>query len=119
MSDEQVNSGPQIQRRVKWVDLPEEYAGFQAQVWVNAPTRLWTELNSGEEEKALGAAQKLVLAHNGWLDFDGVPYPAPSAVEFWNEIPTELAACVLAAIQAEVQKLPNSMVPKPRRSKRG
>lgn len=116
---EENGKGPQIQRREKWVELPDEYAGFKAKVWVNAPTKLWTDLNSGEEEKALEAAQKLVLEHNGWLDFDGVPYPETSRGEFWELIPTELAACVLAAIQAEVQKLPNSMVPRNRRSRRG
>lgn len=117
--DEEKTLGPQIQRREKWVELPAEYAGFKAKVWINGPTALWSDMNSGEEGKALEAAKKLVLAHNGWRDFDGKEYPPPAEDTFWELIPTELAACVLAAIQAEVQKLPNSMLPQKRRSRRG
>ena len=113
-------TGPQIQRREKWVDLPEqEYPGFKVQVWVNAPSKLWPMLSSGEEAEAQAAAKQLVIAHNGWLDFEGQPFPPPSETSFWEEIPTELAACILAGIQAEMQKLPNSMAPRRRRSKRG
>ena len=111
--------GPRIQRRETWIDLPEEYAGFRVKIWVNSPSKLWADLGSGDEERAQAAAEKLVLEHNGWLDFDGDPYPPPSLPEFWDEIPTELAACVLAAAQAEIQKLPNSIAPRRRRSKRG
>lgn len=116
---EENGKGPRIPRREKWVQLPEEYPGFEAQVWVNAPTQVWGNLSSPDEGVAMEAAKKLVVAHNGWLDFDGEPYPSPSDEAFWNAIPTELAACTLAAIQAEAQKLPNSMMPKPRSSRRG
>lgn len=113
------STGPQIKRRETWVDLPKEYDGFSFRVWLNAPARIWTDLASDKETTAREAIQKLVLEHNGWLDFDGKPYPLASDPKFWEEIPTELAACMLAASQAEIQKLPNSMAPQRRRSRRG
>lgn len=114
-------NGPQVQRREAWVDLPEEYAGFKVQVWVNAPTKLFMALRGEDmtEEQLQETASKLVLAHNGWRDFDGNEYPPPSEEAFWVEIPTELAACVFALLQAESFKLPNSLAPKSRRSRRG
>ena len=119
MSKSDNGNAPQIQRREKWVDLPDEYPGFRVRIWVNSPTRLWADLGSGDEQAGQKAAKKLVLEHNGWLDFDGNPYPPPSETAFWEEIPTELAACIMAVAQAEIQKLPNSIMPRRRRSRRG
>lgn len=114
-----VPTGPQIQRREKWIDLPDEYAGFRLKIWVNAPTKLWMAVNSasngGSESEAQKAIEKIVLEHNGWRDFDGRPYPPPTSAEFWQEIPTELAACILVATQVEMSNLPNSMAPRKRR----
>jgi len=112
---------PQIKRRTAWVDLPDEYEGFEVEVWVNAPTRLWMQLQGadGDENDRQAAAEKLILAHNGWLDFEGIEYPPPTDSKFWEDIPTELAACVFAVAYAEMQKLPNSLAPTNRRSRRG
>jgi hypothetical protein len=126
--------GPQIQRRERWVPLPQEYEGFKFRLWVNAPTKLWNALTaeanvpSGatEEEKAQiekaserekqQALAKIVLEHNGWLDFDGEPYPPASDAEaFWEAIPQELATTVLIACHVEMSVLPNSLLPKRRR----
>lgn len=111
--------GPQIKRREKWVELPAEYEGFKFRVWVNAPTKLWNDLQSEDDQAALEAMKKLVLEHNGWLDFDGEPYPPAGETKFWEAIPTELAACILVATQTEMQKLPNSIAPPRRRLRRG
>lgn len=120
-------SAPRVQRREKWLELPGDYAGFQFKVWVNAPTKLWMALgrnaagNREEDEQkaseteAQEAIKQIVLEHNGWLDFDGNPYPPASKTAFWEEIPTELAACMIAATQAEQAKLPNSIAPRRRR----
>lgn len=113
------STGPQIKRRTAWVALPDEYEGFEVEIWVNAPTRLWTQLGSGEEAEALEAMQRIVIGHNGWLDFDGNPYPPADDSKLWEEVPTELAAVVLAIAQAEITKLPNSLAPTNRRSRRG
>lgn len=112
---------PQIQRRTVWADLPAEYEGFKVEVWVNAPTKLWTSMQNPETSEAekQEAASKLIIAHNGWLDFDGNEYPPPSEAKFWEDIPTELAACVFATAYLEMQRLPNSLAPNNRRSKRG
>ena len=103
------------------MELPGEYEGFRFRVWLNAPTRIWNQLTgeaSGEAEMH-EALRQLVLEHNGWLDFEGNPYPPAGEAKFWEEIPTELAACILSAAQVEMQKLPNSIAPQRRRSKRG
>ncbi len=113
-------SRPQIQRRETWLELPAtEYPDFRIKIWANAPTKLWLEIGSGNEKRAQVAAQKLVIEHNGWLDFDGNEYPPPSETAFWEDIPTELAACIFALAQGEMQKLPNSLMPRNPRSRRG
>lgn len=114
-------TGPKIQRREKWVELPDEYKGFEVKIWVNAPTKLWTAIGNAarDEAAAQDAAQKIVIEHNGWLDFDGTPYPQPGTLEFWEDIPTELAGLIFALIQHEMGNLPNSIATQRRRSKRG
>lgn len=116
---EKNGTAPRVQRREKWIELPGDYAGFQFKVWVNAPTKLWTEIgklaDSEAQHEPMTALKKIVLEHNGWLDFDGNPYPPATETAFWEEIPTELAGCVIIATQAEMGKLPNSLAPKRRR----
>lgn len=123
-------TGPQIKRRETWVELPEEYEGFRFKMWVNAPARVWNELNppanddsdedgAAREATAQAALRQIVLEHNGWRDFDGQPFPPADDAAFWEAIPTELAACVLMAARVEMGKLPNSMAPQRRRSRRG
>lgn len=113
------DKGPQIKKRLTWIKLPDEYEGFEAQIWVNAPTKYWNMLGTGDEDAIIDGVRHIVLEHNGWLDFDGEPYPPASEAAFWEEIPSELAACILMAAQAEVQRLPNSLAPNNRRLKRG
>lgn len=110
-------SAPQIKRRESWVDLPPEYEGFRMRVWLNAPSRFWTSIQNAsvDEAEARKALQTIVLEHNGWLDFDGEPYPQPTESGFWEDIPTELAACILSATQYEMGKLPKSIASKNRR----
>lgn len=119
MAENAVKQAPRIRRRETWVPLPGEYDGFEVRVWVNAPSRLWNQLTEGDEQDALDALQEIVLEHNGWLDFEGEPYPPASDPAFWEAIPTELAAVVLAAAQQEIQRLPNSMRPRRGNSRRG
>lgn len=108
---------PAIKRRTKTVRLPDEYEGFECEIWVNPPARLWTAVTSTEttEVEKIEALGQIVLSHNGWQDFDGNEYPAPNTPEFWEAIPTELAACVLALAQREMMQLPNSIAPRGRR----
>lgn len=130
-------SGPQVKRRTRWLALPDEYEGFEVEVWVNAPTRLWMDIQasteidpdwsddeiaaaaSADEARRQVAASKLFLAHNGWRDFDGNEYPPPSEATFWEDIPTELAACIFTLARTATTDLPNSLAPKRRRSRRG
>lgn len=114
-------SGPQIKRRETWLELPGDYKGFKVRVWVNAPSKLWSDIQRGDEDEllALDALSKIVLEHNGWLDFEGEPYPPATDPAFYDEIPTELLGCVMAAVQQEMTALPNSMTARSRRSRRG
>jgi hypothetical protein len=97
-----VPTGPQVQRREKWVPLPDEYEGFEFRMWVNAPNHLFVSVLTRGDSEAL---QKIVLEHNGWRDFDGQPYPPATELAFWEQIPNELAACVIAQVQVEMGKL--------------
>jgi hypothetical protein len=130
----QNGSAPRIQRREKWLDLPDEYAGFKIKVWINAPTKLWNDILYAEEydetndseaetdrktDIVFNALKQIVLEHNGWLDFDGNPIPAANTIEFWDTIPTELSACIIAAVQRGAYDLPNSMRPQRRKSRSG
>jgi hypothetical protein len=110
-----IPSAPRIKRREVWVDLPAEYEGLKARIWVNVPARIWADIGGSEKDAAKAAARQVVLEHNGWLDFDGEPYPPASDDAFWDVIPTELAAVLLTVIQLEMAKLPNSLTPRRRR----
>ncbi len=97
-----------------WVALPEEYPGFQIQVWVNAPKRVVDSLADGEDG-ARAMLTKCVTAHNGWLDEDGETLPQPTEAAFWDAIPTELATLIITLYQEAVFALPNSVLARKRR----
>jgi hypothetical protein len=105
--------GPRIQRREAWLPLIGEgagaYPGFEVRVWTNHPSRIWGEIQSRDEARMSEALRQLVTAHNGWLDFDGEPYPPADTDEFWTAIPNELAALVILTIERGAFSLPNSV----------
>lgn len=109
------HTGPRIPKRIDWVDLPQEYAGFRARIWINYPQRLVGEITSGDTSRMTAALAQIVLEHNGWLDDEGQPFPPPTTQAFWEAIPTELAAVLMALINAEASRLPNSLTARPRR----
>ena len=108
-----------IPRREAWLDMPEEYAGFRVQVWLNAPARVWNGIWAGDGAETEAGLRQVIVAHNDWCDFDGNPYPQPSESEFWQEIPTELAAIILRVAREATYDLPNSLPPKRRTSANG
>lgn len=138
-------AGPRAPRRELWLDLPPEYPGFKVRLWVNYPARYMTVVQNGGQPDTLArlreledadgaeAAEKraalqeqalaesramlgqIVLEHNGWCDADGTPYPPPTSPDFWEDISTELAAAILALLQAETMKLPSSLMKTRRR----
>lgn len=103
------NAGPRLPRREVWVDLPDEYPGFQVQFWVNYPRRLNDDLRSGDDGRILSALQQVVVGHNGWCDGDGAPFPPGSSKEFWDAIPDELAATLIILLMEQVGKLAASL----------
>lgn len=110
-------TGPIIVRRVKWVDLPEEYAGFKIKIWLNPPGKLWQRIFSddSDEEEKQAALSQVVIEHNGWRDYDGETYPQPVIKDFWDSIPNELAALIITLCQLQVADLPTSALAKSRK----
>ena len=130
-----VGTGPRLPRREVWVDLPqEEYPGFRIKLWINypqfwdgdlrgatvagaeqaqpgedAPLEAWKAYSEAREASMRRAMGRVVLEHNGWLDFDGETLPQPSDPAFWERIPTELAAVVIALQQQQAAALGNSI----------
>ncbi len=96
-------------RREREVTIPE-YEGFTARLWVNYPKRLQNDLKSGDADKLRAALQQIVVSHNGWCDEAGEVLPQPSAPAFWDAIPDELAAALLALLVREENVLPNSIL---------
>jgi hypothetical protein len=108
--------GPRIQRREVWADLPEDgYAGFRVKIWVNYPVKFDVDVATGEGPRVLAACKQIVLEHNGWLDFEGKLYPSPQTDEFWEAIPTELGAVIIATVNAQKIVLPKLVMPSLRR----
>lgn len=108
-------AGPRIPRREVWVDLTEAYPDFKVRLWINYPKRLLDELSSEDNERIKAALCQIVLEHNGWLDFDGQPFPPASDPSFWDQIPDELAGVVVVVTRLESGKLSTSLVPPTRR----
>ena len=102
-------AGPRVTRRENSVELPAPYTGFVITVWSNYPGRLTGELESGDMARIRAAMAHIVIAHNGWLDFDGNPYPPASEEAFWEAIPPELLAVVMMTATQEASRLPNSL----------
>jgi len=95
------------QRRFTWLELPPDsgYFGFRFKAWINYPAQLQRDMQSSDEDKARAALMKIVLEHNGWVDFDGNEYPPATDPRFWDEIPNELAIATLSLVNAETGKL--------------
>lgn len=114
-SHKPASTGPRITRRETWVDIGKEYEGFKAKLWVNYPRGLIDDLNQNEDadirKRALG---KMVVEHNGWLDYDGTPFPPASEPAFWDAIPDELAAMLIALVNREAGKLAYALATQPR-----
>lgn len=107
--------GPRAVRRIVTVAVPEppsddpSYAGFSFSVWLNFPQAVMREIQSGDSERTMRAMRRLVLAHNGWRDFDGVPYPPATDDAFWEgerAIPSDLLAYVIEGLTEAINRSP-------------
>jgi hypothetical protein len=99
--------GPRAPRIEDTIDLDGYgYPGHQVRVWLNFPQKLFAQMQSGTQEAMVAALSRIVLAHNGWLDEDGVPYPPPSDPAFWEAVPTHQAVALLRAIVTRVTQAP-------------
>jgi hypothetical protein len=110
-------TGPRMPKRTLWVALPERtpggevaYPGFKVRVWVNFPARFAEQLKSGTEEEKSETLRRIVVAHNGWLDDEGEPFPPADSPDFYKQLPQELATLILYSIMEAMQSFPNSLL---------
>src|SRR5690349_21419419 len=104
--------GPRLPRRESgWVALPEPYQAFEFRFWLNAPQRLWNDVQGGDDQVGKKALTQIVLEHNAWADTDGTPFPPASEVACWDAVPTELLAVVLVVCNTEMTALAKSLAP--------
>lgn len=106
-----VERAGRVTKRTRWVDLPqEEYPTWKVYLWVNFPAGLLEDIRSGDESKAREALRRIVLEHNGWQDEEGEELVPADHEDFYRVIPTEVLGCLMALIQQECAKLPNSLL---------
>lgn len=102
---------PRAPRREVEVAI-DGYPGYTAWVWSNYPRRLAAALNDAADEAAItGVLRQLVVAHNGWCDTEGEPYPPADDPGFYEAIPLELAVLLLRAINQAPSLYPQSLSP--------
>lgn len=104
-----VQLGPRMPRREQWVELPAEYPEHKVKLWLNYPQRLREALDSEDEATVRDALRQIVLEHNGWLDFEGTPYPPASDPGFWDALSQELAGVILVMALMEPRRLPKDL----------
>lgn len=113
---------PRAKRKERWVRIEDDaYEEFQMRIWVNYPQTVHAEMTSGDEDRARNALTQIVLEHNGWQDIDGREFPQPTSPDFWSgerAIPNELLRAIIALIQIEGSRLPNSLIEKSRNTNR-
>lgn len=68
-----------------------------------------------QERDLMDTLGKIIISHNGWVDYDGTPLPPPSEPGFYAKIPTEVLGAMIALMQENQKKLPGSLRKKRRR----
>ena len=106
-------AGPILHRRQVWFEIPN-YPGLKVLIYANFPTYLIAELQARtadgavDEARVLAAIGVICVQHNGWLREDGTAYPPIATAEFWDAIPPEVAAAIIAFVNQEARRLPPS-----------
>lgn len=96
-----------MQRKERWLPLhPTEYPGWEIKVWLNYPRRLrdaafYSGTDPQQKEERLAALRRIVLAHNGWADDEGVPFPPADTEAFWEDIPDEVGSAIFLRLFVE------------------
>ncbi|HEV2124605.1 MAG TPA: hypothetical protein VGW38_17770, partial [Chloroflexota bacterium] len=86
---------------------------------LNVPQRVVGELGSGDTERSFAALKQVVVAHNGWADDEGTPYPAADTESFWESVMgnglagIHLISCIVRGIRDAAANAGNS--PRPTR----
>jgi hypothetical protein len=86
---------PKIPVASETLHLDGDYAGLEASLRVNPPTRVKDEMQSGNLERAEAAFSEIVLRWN-LEDDEGKPLPIPRNRAEWSELPDELTGQLLA-----------------------
>lgn len=102
----EIPAGPRVMRREVWVDIDEAaYPGFKAKLWVNFPRRVIEDVRSGNPDLQLAALSQMVVAHNGWVNYDGQQFPPSDEPAFWDVIPDEILTVLIVLVIREAGKL--------------
>lgn len=120
-------AGKVIQRH-GWIAVPNAekygYDGFMVYAWLNFPHWYAEAARGPDVAAAKKALNEIILQHNGWKDPSGEEYPQPNAelpdgaLDFWDSIPDELAACLLTLTNLEAAELSFLAVEQRRTSRR-
>lgn len=72
------------------------------------------ELTARDEKARIGALNRIVTEHNGWIQGEddaepGRPYPPANTPEFWDVCSAELSLTILTMLGRAIQELPLSV----------
>lgn len=132
--EDQPQAAPRMQKRIVDIRLPGDYSMFTVTAWVNFPNSLLDKmqklardarkrsvvrrqrmeddpdwLDDDEEEDAqegIAALLSQVIVAHTFADFDGVPYPPATEMQFYKDAPNDLLLVTMKAIMEQVGKLP-------------
>ena len=97
-------SGKRLPKRIVTFPLPAPYDDFSVTAWVNFSQELAEELRSQDIKRGQAALLQIVCGHD-LVDFNGKPFPPADDPRFWQEIPNDLAAVIVNAINSQVGRL--------------
>jgi hypothetical protein len=102
---------PSFEKRTKWAELPAPYKGWYVNLWLNHPAEFADAAESFDVDVKIGALGRIFMEHNDWPDptAPGEVLPATSDPEFWKRLPDEVLGIMIALLQAEKERVPNSI----------
>lgn len=105
MPDESPTIARRLPKRIVKVSLPNPYAAFSVELWVNIPPTVWNKLMSDDLKVCAPAFDQLVISHD-LVDFDGQPYPQPDGQgSLYRVLPNEVISVIVQTRNSQVGRL--------------